>query len=1442
LSFPKDPKKWETGKARQIVNAWDNSNLGLLGKDTNTQEIKDALLAKVEVTDPGITADIILDSADLEGSPSITTGRIKQLAKEVPEFAYDPTFIVNNDKKLVFRDHFTFRFEPSMFNLHPGELTPGQSVGINLPDLGMKRIENQVDVVAAVLKNNGYTVRKGAGKQIKGTLTVVSGGAKFSVYQERGGPWRVEPIKNAELATAKKLQRLVDGIVWDQEANKAAVAEQGKQAAETAAPEGESASQEAQRRKPTKSGSQATQAGPERTTIPTSALPRGGKTPSTGQVVSALSTAFDVPIRTGHFGGGRQVAGIYKRLEEVARLRGYGDIAVAAHEVAHHVDRTTKLLKGLPPALADELESLDYKPERGNIHEGFAEYIRHRLTNDDAAVVAPRFDEWFAAWLKSNPAMADAFQTARTTIDRWRDAGAVERVKAQIHMGESAWKRIGRALKPTTAWDWIANNWINRLRPLLKAAKEMTGAGSTADLLGRMPGDLNFWAFAKVSNISAAAKARGWAHYGTADVTGTKVGPGLRETLAPIADELQNTDVLLDFYAYTYSRHALTLYRQYYEALEKWRSAGEVGPAPKLKEPGISHMDAKATVAEFDSKPGWKKAAEGLTSWHNDLIDYLVDAGRLSQEAADNMKSMYPNYISLARHMDSEFAAVTGGAGGRYANLPKGVRRLKGSGREILPPLESALAYAERIIGLADKIRVSKMLIEASKKYNTLGDTVEKVSPKDVAMSTRLGRLKQQLEDAGADLGSADMDALLTVFSQEFTGDAKDNILVLYEDGEPQLYYVRPDLYRVLMAYDKPAQLPQLIDQTFGRVARSIRLGTTGLKPGFSLLTNPLRDIQTALFQTEYQPRNPFSISLNTAQGLVEEISSGEVAQLWERGGGPMAQPLGIDRKFLKETIQDLLARSPKAKALNWSQHPVDSLRSLFSFPEAAPRLAEFRAALYKMGWRPGQEVTFEQYIKAQLAAANVTVDFREAGALAMWLNQIIPFFNATIQGPHRMSSAIRSHPVATISSAVIWLTLPTLLLWLLNNDDDDNEWYGNLSPMERYRYWHIRLPGMETPLRIPKPFEWGHFFSAMPEAAAQSVVDEDPKAIGEAADVMMEDMTPSIVPGLLEAPVEIAANKDFFFDRPLVSERLKKLETKDQYNPYTTETAKAIGNLFGVSPIYVEHLASGWTGGLATQAAGSIESTAGLGGKKTQRSVVGGLSTLPVVGRLFTSPLHNRQIDDFYNHLERLERKHASLKLENKSDPSIVMLKFMQHRSLDLAELRSEGRSVLSNNKLTDDQKRDRFLSIHLKMVQMVKEANQMAREKGLNTSASARQKWDEIHQAESRAIVYSASDPPPNPSYYKGRESNLKKAQQRYRETRKLEENRVRAVAPTFKEAEQLLLWYYAYEAGENGKPYLLRGEPAGHYTTQKGDGSATKKSYQDRLKALGSFYGTK
>ena len=590
-----------------------------------------------------------------------------------------------------------------------------------------------------------------------------------------------------------------------------------------------------------RSGSGNIQYGPN-ASIPVSPNPVG-KTISTGEIVKKLEENFGVPIRTGHFRGGRRRAGIYKELEKVVRLKGYGDVAAASHEVAHHLDNTMKLLRRLPRALRAELSALDYNPTRADFHEGFAEYMRHLLTMDDAATVAPQFDAWFrGSYLSLKPDIAEAVAKSKAVVDTWRGAGSLARVKAQIYMGEALFsKAMGFVKNPRTVVEWINNNWINRLGPLLKASKQMVGVKTYRKVMQKMDPNVNFWVFAKDTSMAASSRARSWYKDGIGDVMGNKIGPGLKETLKPIAKELRNRDTLLNFYSYCYARHALDVI--------------SVG-----KNPGILEQNALDVVSQFDSRPGWRAASDGLTDWHNALIDYLVDAGGLSQELSDLFKMMYPHYISLARKMDSEFMGPSASGGSRYVNLPSAIKRLKGSGREIMPPLESALAIAERILGIADKTRVGRMMVEASEKYGTLGDTVEEVDPKTIPQVFTLDRIQSQLEQAGADLSAADMDSLLTVFSQNIIGDPKDNIVVLFREGKKKCYYLRTDLYRALTAYDKPFKMHYLLDITAGKLARLARLGATGIRPAFAIMTNPPRDFMVSLPQTEYQTRNPFSI------------------------------------------------------------------------------------------------------------------------------------------------------------------------------------------------------------------------------------------------------------------------------------------------------------------------------------------------------------------------------------------------------------------------------------------------------------------------------------------------------------------------------------------------------------------------------------------------------
>jgi len=580
-----------------------------------------------------------------------------------------------------------------------------------------------------------------------------------------------------------------------------------------------------------------------------------------------------------------------------------------------------------------------------------------------------------------------------------------------------------------------------------------------------------------------------------------------------------------------------------------------------------------------------------------------------------------------------------------------------------------------------------------------MGEFIEPVSPDMIPSSAPLSAIKKQLEDAGVSLDEADMDAAITIFQNMYRPDAKDNVIVLWRKGKRQMYQVAPDVYRAMTAIDQQFQLSKILDIVLGVPTRMIRLGATGLRPAFSMITNPLRDVMTATMQTRttgWQGQLP-SVVVRSVGGIVHDIMGTETARLFKAGGGEMAQPLSIDRQFTQEALHEILAVRPKDKVLNWSRHPVDTMRELFSVTELGPRLAEFEAILRQKGWKPGQDVTFEQYVSAQAAAADVTVDFREGGSYAMWINRLVAFFNASIQGPNRFVQAMRQRPISTTLKAIAWITLPSVILWWRNKDE---EWYKNLPAHEKARYWHVKIG--KSIIRIPKPFEPGMIFGTSVEGMLDSWYNNDPKYAKEALQQTAWGLVPPVVPSAIKPVVEVAANRDFFRDAPIVSQSLQNQRPEDQYYDRTSETARKVGKLFGVAPANVEHLIYGYTSGLGMSAINAGEDvlrSAGVLPKKGQSPPM--LADMPVIGRLFLRETTTRVFDDFYTKLAELNADSGSAragKAEGLNPKDSLLRNRMEAVSDRLADIRKEMKKDLEGDD-GPDVKLKRILAFHRRM-----------------------------------------------------------------------------------------------------------------------------------------------
>lgn len=942
-------------------------------------------------------------------------------------------------------------------------------------------------------------------------------------------------------------------------------------------------------------------------------------------IIKKISSELGVPIRTGNVRWGKRL-GIFKQHDEVVRNKEGNDLAVTSHEVAHFIDKKFK------PDLRnkdyrDELKDLDYDKTKRRNFEGFAEFVRHYLTGDEADTHAPKFHDYFAnKFLPEHPELNKTIVEAKKLITKWREQGAESRMISEIDWDGSGKRKISFGERMRQA----RSRWIDQLGPIKYAMDEMLGS-KVKDL---RPAD-NPYELAQAGNKAAAAKARSFVMDGVTDFSGEKIYKGLKEIVSPVTKEIK-------------------------PALAYTRAMRNVNRAEKNADVNPNVLeDARYIVDKYKNNEAFNTFAKEVTGWNGKLIEYLADAGRISDETKDKILDSDLIYIPFKHAVEQ---GEGGGSGVSKALLSLGVplKRFNKKGGDIINPLEAMMQNAEKIIATADKNRVVNSLVDIAENNEGLGKWVEKVAAPQVATKSVLKKLQGQLEGLGADLSEADMDGMLTLFSNAPGYFGKDNIGVLYRKGKPQFYEFHPELFNALKGMDS-ANMAWFTNTLLGKavtgVTKLTRLGATGIRAGFQLISNPIRDTWTASLQSEY---NSHSQPLRSVKGIIDALGNSESHRMFKALGGETAQPLGMDRKFTQNLTREILADDAKSKAMNVIKSPIEMIRKVLSFPEAGVRMGEFESVMKKYQPKIDQalangdmaevkKIKEDRAVEAANAANEVTVNFKRMGGYTSVLNQIIFGFNPAIQGLSKMGRSIYDHPVRSTLRGAAYLTAPTLALWALNKDE---EWYKQLKPWERYAFWHFKIH--DTIYKLPKPFEWGYVFGGIPEGVANSLYNDDNYYMKNAVTQAAQQLTPNIIPDAVKAPAELYFNWDMFRSQPVVPTSEENLLPPLQYLPQTSSVAKELGEILNVAPIKIDFLLNGYTGGLA----GDILN----GFHKDYKEK----ADLPVIGRLFVRQsdalLNGDYVQRFYDMADQATKIHTSVKAypKMKENPSMDEMKKM--------------------------------------------------------------------------------------------------------------------------------------------------------------------------------------
>jgi hypothetical protein len=986
------------------------------------------------------------------------------------------------------------------------------------------------------------------------------------------------------------------------------------------------------------------------------------------QILADLSKKLgDIPIRVGRFT--QQAHGIYKVFPEAIRMRKALDLGTAAHEIGHHIN---KLLwgatqqKGLNWApltpYTQELEAIATKPRSGQskLPEGFAEYVRMYLTEPQQAIAkAPTFHAFFEGELSREPDLKLALETAQQEIQRYLQQTPEAGVLAQISMEDNP--------VPSNTFEKAYTFAVDRLTPIKSVEKAMANqAGTNPTFAG----------------YDAARLLAGW--WGKADTFLKKetfdpssyqaTGKGLKEILDPVRGRLN------DLRIYVVSKRAV----------EKDAQGIDTGV----------RMDwARKNVAKFEQDKAIVDAAQGLWEFNDQLLQYSLKHGMMTQEQYDAIRKMNEFYVPFFRVFEEKPGAPAGSAGGkRIGNMWNPVKRMKGSGRPILDPIESIVKNTYTVINLADRNRVMQILVAEANKSEGSARWIEKVPGPMKPTQVEIEDMKKQLEAAGIDLTGVDLETVVTVFSPSNMVPKGEGIVSVLVDGKREFYQLHPDLYRAVMSLDEESI--NFIIKMLAKPASMLRLGATSLSPAF-VVRNPIRDTWDAFLQS----KNGFIPIWDNMIGLFHFAKRTDLYWKWKKAGGEHAAMVAMDRNTIRENLDDLMAN----KVGFTVRHPIEALRIVSEATEAMTRLGEFSRAIKK-----GR--TAEQ---AALDSRDVTLDFSRMGAKTKALNMIIAFWNASVQGTDKFIRTHRERPLRSMLMGMSSLTLPTLLLYMLNKDDEEY-W----EQPQYIRDFFFLIPTDGTPLedatpfiRIPKPFLWGMIYSTVPERIMQYIDSEDPEAFKGLMQSVADSSTPGAVPTAAIPLLEAWANKSMFTGQRLESQSLQKLPPQFRYKPQTSEfskmSARGLAELgIEVSPIVLDNSLFGYTGGGGRSLVQAFDKGYRAFNPDGNEKPTPTLADSPLLGGFVTrrNSSSSQSIEDFDERYRELGMKKEAVKVDRKRDGELGAERMTpeeksEYRKMDAANKlmsmwRQQIRDTMNDRDLNADEKRQRIDELNQKIL----------------------------------------------------------------------------------------------------------------------------------------------
>lgn len=959
---------------------------------------------------------------------------------------------------------------------------------------------------------------------------------------------------------------------------------------------------------------------------------------------------------------------VFKKFEGVIRAR--------------NANEWEKVLPEAGRAIADRL---NLKPSE-DMNNYIAKWLLDEATNDTSQEASD-----FAAALKNDPVLSDQLVDLKTLFNERNNREADEVVRDAIQ-----YEKPKERTTLTKAWETFYDEMIEELGPvkrMVKRVQEKSGQELAASVnpyiaLRLFRGNAGR-AMTMIEGQSEAAVKALQTNYPGVNFNGFK-------TLHMILDEcgaLHNEKRMKDFLAFALACHVkdihtlnnrirksqqrlrdkiadlndkinnLPEYQQLIESDKKvddkhqeQREAyqkeiegyqAKIDKAEKTimevprTEDGLSLTEDRCNKVMMKYMKEYGEAQQDLVHFSKVTTSILYDAGVISKKRYKELQERWPNYIPMFRVFEDN----------EEVDFGDSLKPMHGSTRRIINPLDSIIRNTYDFVKKAERNKARQLLADLT-RISDVGEYIEEVD------------------------------------------NAKPNdktTITFYENGERKYLQTDPDIVKAVnnMGREESNWVLRLLHGP----AKIARACFTTINPSFAL-RNLIRDSTDATIYSKYGFK-PWDF----VRGFLHAVHRDELFYEWLSSGAAQASAISLDRDYTQATLNQM-SKTWKERLLSKEFLPaiLEGMQMVGEYSEYGTRIAAYERVKKTLAGENGPHPAAYDLVSAAFESRDL-MDFARGGRGSRYLNNVVVFANASIQGFDKFFRTFdfrkpyRKESMKALARLFLCGMLPALLLAGIHSGDD---WWEELPDWQKETNWILGKVG-NTIIRIPKGQDIGlRFFSNLIEKA----MDRSKHKAGDYFRPVWDSL-PDMIPTALLPIIEATANHSYFTGAPVVPKYQEKLPAYLQFGNETSSFAKFVGKVIGVSPRKVEHVLFGYTGNMGKGLLGVYDTIVG------NQSLNTNLNEAPVISGFTAIPYkQSKTVNDFYDKFDEQQRLNEEFKLTKKKpdgyDPSLY--KRMTKAQQELSKINKQERAAIDDPKMDSGVREQKQLGYQQQRLSVVR------------------------------------------------------------------------------------------------------------------------------------------